>query len=131
MASVSTGTRSAPARPERVATRIVFFIAGFGMAAWAPLVPFAKARITISDGVLGLLLLCLGIGSIVAMPVAGALAPRVGCRRVIIVSALLMCLTLPLLALVSSQPLLAVALLMFGAGSGRHRRIYEYPGDHR
>ncbi len=118
MASVSTGTRSAPARPEQVATQIVFFIAGFGMAAWAPLVPFAKARITISDGVLGLLLLCLGIGSIVAMPVAGALAPRVGCRRVIIVSTFLMCLTLPLLALVSSQPLLALALLMFGAGLG-------------
>lgn len=118
MASVSPGRRFAPARPEQRATRIVFFIAGFGMAAWAPLVPFAKARIVMSDGVLGLLLLCLGIGSIVAMPVAGALATRVGCRRVIIVSTALMCLTLPLLALVSSQPLLAVTLLMFGAGLG-------------
>ena len=28
--------------PVRRATRIVFFVAGFGMAAWAPLVPFAK-----------------------------------------------------------------------------------------
>ncbi len=118
MASVSTGTRSAPARPEQRSTRIVFFISGFGMAAWAPLVPFAKARIMISDGVLGLLLLCLGIGSIVAMPAAAAFATRVGCRRVIIVSALLMCLTLPLLALVPSRPLLAAALLLFGASLG-------------
>jgi predicted MFS family arabinose efflux permease len=96
----------------------VFFIAGFGMAAWAPLVPFAKARLEINDGVLGLLLLCLGIGSIVSMPLAGALVERLGCRRVIVVSALLMCLTLPLLASISSAPLLVTALLLFGAGLG-------------
>src|SRR3954447_12974048 len=42
---------------EQVSTRIAFFIAGFVMAAWAPLVPFAKARAALNDGVLGLLLL--------------------------------------------------------------------------
>jgi MFS family permease len=111
-------TRPAPARLEQVATRIVFFIAGFGMAAWAPLVPFAKARVGMNDGVLGLLLLCLGIGSIVTMPLAGALAARLGCRRVIIASALLMCVSLPLLASVSNMPLLVATLLLFGASLG-------------
>ena len=48
-------------RREQLSTRLVFFIAGFVMAAWAPLVPFAKARAAIDDGVLGLVLLCLGI----------------------------------------------------------------------
>ena len=72
MQSVTTRAHSLPARPEQVATRIAFFIAGFGMAAWAPLVPFAKARIGMNDGVLGVLLLCLGVGSFVAMPLAGA-----------------------------------------------------------
>jgi predicted MFS family arabinose efflux permease len=118
MASVSTRTSSAPARREQLSTRIVFFIAGFGMAAWAPLVPFAKARVGVDEGVLGLLLLCLGIGSIVTMPLAGALAARLGCRFVITVSALLLCLTLPLLASVSRLPLLVAALLVFGAGVG-------------
>src|SRR5260370_21929132 len=64
--------RQTPGRREQLSTRIVFFIAGFGMAAWAPLVPFAKTRAKIDDGLLGLLLLCLGAGSIVAMPLAGA-----------------------------------------------------------
>jgi predicted MFS family arabinose efflux permease len=114
----STTTRSAPARLEQISTRIVFFIAGFGMAAWAPLVPFAKARVAMDDGVLGLLLLSLGIGSILAMPLAGALAARLGCRRVIIVSALLMCFTLLLLASASNVPLLIAALLFFGASLG-------------
>jgi predicted MFS family arabinose efflux permease len=118
MPSVTTRTRCAPARLEQISTRIVFFITGIGMAAWAPLVPFAKARIGMNDGVLGLLLLCLGGGSIISMPLAGAFAAQVGCRRVIIVSALIVCVALPLLALVTSLPLLVAALLLFGAGLG-------------
>jgi predicted MFS family arabinose efflux permease len=118
MESVTTRNRSAPARAEQVATRIAFFIAGFGMAAWAPLVPFAKARIGMNEGVLGALLLCLGIGSFVSMPLAGALAARVGCRRVVTGSVLVICLALPPLAVVSSLPVLVAALLLFGAGVG-------------
>ncbi len=104
--------------PARRATRIAFFVAGFGMAAWAPLVPFAKARLELGEGALGLVLLCLGIGSIVAMPWAGILAARLGCRFVITVSVALLCISLPLLATVSSLPLLIAALFAFGAGVG-------------
>ncbi len=62
------GSRAAGANVD--AYRI--FIAGFGIAAWAPLVPYAKARAQLNEGTLGLLLLCLGVGSIIAMPAAGA-----------------------------------------------------------
>jgi predicted MFS family arabinose efflux permease len=105
-------------RLEQLSTRIVFFIAGFVMAAWAPLVPFAKARAAIDDGVLGLILLCLGVGSIVTMPLSGALAARFGCRLVIAASTVLLCLTLPLLATVATLPLLVAVVLVFGAGVG-------------
>jgi predicted MFS family arabinose efflux permease len=118
MASVRIRTSSATARLQQLSTRIVFFIAGFGMAAWAPLVPFAKSRMGIDEGTLGLLLLCLGIGSMVTMPLAGALAARLGCRLVTTVSALLICLTLPLLASISSLSLFVAALLVFGAAIG-------------
>jgi MFS family permease len=107
-----------PGRLEQMSTRIAFFIAGFGIAAWAPLVPYAKARAGLDDGTLGLLLLCLGVGSILAMPMAGALASRFGCRRVLSGGTLLICLALPLLATVSSIPLLIAALFLFGAGLG-------------
>ena len=70
MSTTTASIRETPGRQEQLSTRIVFFIAGFGMAAWAPLVPFAKTRANIDDGLLGLLLLCLGAGSIVAMPLA-------------------------------------------------------------
>jgi predicted MFS family arabinose efflux permease len=118
MTFVSTHAGSASARVEQRSTRIVFFIAGLSMATWAPLVPYAKARIGMDEGVLGLLLLCLGIGSIVTMPLAGALVGRLGCRLVIVAAVVLLCLTLPLLAWASSLPLLVVALLAFGVGIG-------------
>lgn len=107
-----------PGRPEQMATRIAFFIAGFGIAAWAPLVPYAKARAGLDEGTLGLLLLCLGVGSILAMPLAGVLAGRFGCRRVMAAGSLLICLALPLLATVSTLPLLVAGLFLFGAGLG-------------
>ena len=105
-------------RLEQLSTRIVFFIAGFVMAAWAPLVPYAKARVGIDDAVLGLILLCLGMGSIVTMPIAGALAARFGCRLVIALASLLLCLTLPVLATVASAALLVASVLVFGAAIG-------------
>src|SRR3954470_5713990 len=111
-------TRAASGLSEQRSTRIAFFIAGFGVSAWAPLVPFAKARAGIDDGVLGLLLLCLGAGSIVAMPLAGALSARLGCRVVITTSAVLLCLILPFLATASSLPVIVVVLLAFGASIG-------------
>jgi MFS family permease len=107
-----------PGTAQAHATRIAFFIAGFGMAAWAPLVPFAKERLGIQEGALGTLLLCLGAGSIIAMPLAGLLTSRVGCRRVLIFSVLLACATLPLLAQISSIYFLGLALFFFGAGIG-------------
>ena len=83
-----------PGRLEQRATRVAFFIAGVGVATWAPLVPFAQARAGLDERMLGLLLLCLGAGSIIAMPLAGTLAARVGCRRVLIPTSLLVCLLL-------------------------------------
>ena len=109
---------TAPGRAEQTATHIVFFVAGFGMAAWAPLVPYAKARAGIDAGALGLLLLCLGAGSIMVMPLAGVLAAKLGCRRVVVAATILLCLVLPLIATASSPALLAAGLLGFGAALG-------------
>ncbi len=115
---------SAAVNPARVgaahqmATRVVFFLAGCCVSVWAPLIPFAKNRLQVSDGRLGLLLLCGGIGSVVAMPLAGALAGRYGCRRMIMISGALACCMLPLLAVAGNVPQLAAVLLLFGATCG-------------
>jgi MFS-type transporter involved in bile tolerance (Atg22 family) len=80
----------------RLATRLSFLVAGFGIACWAPLVPFAKQRLAIDDGTLGLLLLCLGVGSVVAMPLTGFLSARCGSKPIIILGGLGVAVLLPL-----------------------------------
>lgn len=102
----------------RFATRAGFLAAGFGLAGWAPLVPFAKARLGVDDAVLGLLLLCLGIGSVVAMALTGALSARHGARPIILVSGLLMAAATPFLAIASTPLALGAVLFVFGAGLG-------------
>jgi predicted MFS family arabinose efflux permease len=99
-------------------TRTIFLINGLGMSAWAPLVPFARDRLQLSGASLGALLLCLGIGSLAAMPVTGTLVARFGCRRVMCFSTLLVLMMMPLLATADSHLIMAAALMLFGAGLG-------------
>ncbi|MDQ7980637.1 MFS transporter [Paraburkholderia sp. SARCC-3016] len=102
----------------RFATRLAFLVAGFGVACWAPLVPFAKDRVGASDGLLGMLLLCLGLGSVIAMVFTGALSARYGSKPVIAAGGIGLAVVLPLLTLVSTPLTLAIALLAFGACLG-------------
>jgi predicted MFS family arabinose efflux permease len=60
----------------RLATRLAFLVVGFGIACLAPLVPFAKQRLAVDDATLGVLLLCIGIGSVAAMQFTGAFSAR-------------------------------------------------------
>ncbi|WP_314189888.1 MFS transporter [Paracoccus yeei] len=106
-------------RPEtRLATRLSFLAAGFAMACWAPLVPFAKRNVGVDEAGLGLLLLCLGVGAVAAMPLTGGLAARVGSKPLILGGGLALVLLLPLLVLAQSAALLALALAAFGAALG-------------
>ncbi|MEB6335405.1 MFS transporter [Serratia rhizosphaerae] len=118
MTSTLCTEQQQPGVPEQIATRIAFFVSGLGMAAWAPLVPFAKLRLNLDDGSLGLLLLCIGAGSLLAMPLTGLLTGKLGCRRVILLAGLALCVDLPLLVLMDSTLGMGLALLLFGAAIG-------------
>jgi predicted MFS family arabinose efflux permease len=100
------------------ATRLIFLVAGIGMSAWAPMVPYVKARLGLDDAQLGAALLAFGGGSMLSMPFVGWLVHRLGNRTVIVGAGLLTCLALPLLATVSSLAWLIAALLYFGVVLG-------------
>jgi Major Facilitator Superfamily len=102
----------------RLATRLSFLVAGFGIACWAPLVPFAKQRLAIDDGTLGLLLLCLGVGSVVAMLLTGFLSARYGSKPIIIIGGLGLAILLLLLPIANSPLTLGFSLFVFGASLG-------------
>src|SRR5271170_577668 len=102
----------------KLSTRLAFIAAGFGAACWAPLVPFAKTRCQLDDGTMGLVLLLLGAGSIVAMPLAANLSARFSSKPVVLSGGVGLALILPLLSIVSSPIALGVAPFAFGASLG-------------
>jgi predicted MFS family arabinose efflux permease len=102
----------------RLATRLSFLVAGFGIACWAPLVPFAKQRLAVDDGTLGLLLLCIGIGSVAAMLLTGPLSSRYGSKPAILAGGFGLVVLLPALTIAATPATAAFALLAFGASLG-------------
>ncbi|MCL4105181.1 UNVERIFIED_CONTAM: hypothetical protein GTU68_018888 [Idotea baltica] len=88
------------------------------MACCAPLFPFIKANVGADEGQFGLLLLCLGLGSIIAMPVTGIIAARRGARPMILLGGFGLVALLPVLAIVSTPLALGVAIFLFGASLG-------------
>ncbi|WP_373354451.1 MFS transporter [Pseudoroseicyclus sp. CXY001] len=104
--------------PASRATRLAFLVGGFLPSAWAPLIPFAKERVGADEGLLGLLLLCLGIGSVIAMPLTGTIAARTGPRPVILIGGAGLVLATPFLMIAAGPLALGAALFVFGASLG-------------
>ncbi|AKD54156.1 MFS transporter [Spirosoma radiotolerans] len=116
--NVNLATSTANVLKARLATQLIFFVCGLGMASWAPMVPLAKDRLALNDAHLGLLLLLLGAGAMLMMPTSGWLVSRFGSRLVMVCAALVMALTIPLLLLLLSTTAMAITLFMFGSAIG-------------
>jgi MFS family permease len=67
----------------RNAVAISFLLNGFAFASWISRIPETRDRLRLDNGGLGLLLLCLSAGSLVALPSAGALVSRLGAAGVV------------------------------------------------
>lgn len=102
----------------RWAVSIIFFINGLVLASWVSHIPAVKAQHAISDGQLGLVLLSMAVGSVLALPLAGWLVSRFGSRRMTALVAVGFCLTLPLPVISVNVELLALSLMLLGACNG-------------
>ena len=103
---------------QRLSTRFSFFGLGFATAAWAPLIPFAQQRLHFNHADFGLLLLCSGLGAMLAMPATGKIVQRVGCRMPIGFALLLLAVLLPSLSLWTTPLMMAITLFLFGTAAG-------------
>jgi predicted MFS family arabinose efflux permease len=88
------------------------------MACCAPLFPFIKANVGADEGQFGMILLCLGLGSIIAMPITGVIAARRGARPMVLLGGFGLVAFLPILVLAGSPIALGGALFLFGASLG-------------
>ena len=92
----------------------MFFFMGICFASWAARIPDIQAKFQLSEGELGTLLLCLPIGSMLGLPIAGWSVHQYGSRIVILICSFAYALTLPLIGLAPSTWLIAPILVSFG-----------------
>lgn len=102
----------------RVAVSIVFFVNGFILAHWVTRIPAVAEGLGLGEGQIGVILLGMAAGALVAFPVAGRLVSVFGSARVTVAFGLAYALAMPFIGLAPSLPLLFLALMLFGAGNG-------------
>jgi hypothetical protein len=102
----------------RWATFGAFFLNGAMIGTWVGQIPFVQERLGVSKATIGLALLCMATGAMIAMPLTGQILDRRPSATVTRIAALLY---LPLLALPLFAPTpvwLGLALVLFGAANG-------------
>jgi fucose permease len=71
------------------ATYAAFIWSGFAFASWASRIPQVRDRLDLQPSELGLVLLAIAMGSVLALPLSGPVIARLGSRRTVTAMALL------------------------------------------
>jgi MFS family permease len=87
---------------------------GICFASWAARIPDIQAKFQLSEGELGTLLLCLPIGSMLGLPIAGWSVHHYGSRIVILICSFAYALSLPLIGLAPNLWVITPVLILFG-----------------
>jgi hypothetical protein len=102
----------------RFAVTSLFIAHGFLFGTWVARIPAVQEELELGEGELGVALLFVTLGAVLAMPVAGWIVARRGSRATARQTVVAYAALLPALALAPSLLLLALALLLFGAAAG-------------
>lgn len=105
-------------KKEQMAARMAFFISGFAVSTWAPMIPAVKEKLQIGADFLGLLLLSIGISAFIFMPLAGMFSRSFGCKKVLRIAIAVMAADLIVLSLLNNIWGFLVFLAVFGAAMG-------------
>lgn len=118
------------ARGSVTAVLVVFASAGFVMGQALARLPAVRDALGADKAQLGLALMGMGLGSLLAMPFTGRLVDRFGSRRVVLAAVVLGCLGWASVAVVPSVPLLLVALVLTGMNVGVWDVAMNIQGTH-
>lgn len=102
----------------RTAVSTVFFVNGALFANWVSRIPAVREALNLNKAELGVALLGLAVGALIAFPVAGWGIARFGSRIVTTTAILLMCVALSVVGLAQSLPMLFATLVLLGMGNG-------------
>lgn len=98
----------------RLAVGILFFLQGICFASWASRIPSIQQALALSDASLGIILLALPVGSMIALPFSGWLVTKFGSKRVATNALLLYAVLLIMIGLSNNLILLIISLVLFG-----------------
>lgn len=99
---------------RRVALGAMFFFMGLCFASWAARIPDIQSKFQLSEGQLGTILLCLPIGSMLGLPIAGWSVHKYGSRIVVLLGSFTYAITLPLIGLATTTWMIVPILVVFG-----------------
>ena len=117
---VSVSATGVAVQRARTATYVAFAGSGMAGASWATRIPQVRDHLHLDSSALGLMLLSIAVGSVLALPVSGHLTDRFGSRRVVIASAWLLAFAFLLVAVgyrFGEAPVVA-GLFLFGFACG-------------
>lgn len=113
-------TPSPAALRARTAVYAAFVLNGSFMSAWVSRIPSVRDTLGLSNAGMSLLLLAFSLGSVVAMPIAGAIVLRFGRARTVLGGSVAVLLGLLVVSVsvdgLGSAPPVAVGLVVAGAG---------------
>lgn len=109
------GTPGLVTRDHRRAVLVLFFVNGASFSSWLPRIPEVRDRLGLSLGELGLVLLGVGVGGLVASAMAGLVVDRIGSRRAAVAATITIGVGLPLIGLAPDAMLLGAALMALSA----------------
>src|SRR4051794_38641592 len=102
----------------RLGTMLTFALAGMLCGVWVSRTPALADKFGMREGDVGLAILVWGIGAIIAMQGLRGVMARFGSAAVLKVAAPLTAVSLALVALAPSWPLLLAAVALFGMAFG-------------
>lgn len=100
---------------SQLAVLASFFTNGAIVATWVARIPSIQSQLGMGEGTLGLILFGASLGTITALSLVGGFIARFGSAKVTRIGGLMLCATLPLLALVPNPTTLFFTLFVFGA----------------
>jgi MFS family permease len=116
-----TITTSINVKAAAAATFLIFGMNGLVFASWAARIPAVTQTLDLTSGQMGTLLLCLAVGSLVALPSAGWVVGRIGTANTIRGAGLLAAAAgtgIAFALMAGSVAATAVALFFYGVGIG-------------
>ncbi len=108
-------------RQAAVATFAVFAINGFVFASWAARIPAVTRVLELTAGEMGLLLLTIAAGSVIALPLSGTVVARLGTTTTVRIGGFVTAfggLIVSTALALGSAPLTGVGLFFLGVGIG-------------